>query len=123
LLEQPRVPKADIHNKAQEFISNIILNIINTIIPNTVKYINESEMNDNEFRNKIFEFVAEELNANDPIELDGNPIKIINIYDDIGNFPRETDSFLELKDEPSPKIEQKSANLEVKKSTNNPLKK
>jgi hypothetical protein len=36
-------------------------------------------MNDDEFRHKIFEFVVEEVNANNPIELDGNPIEIVNI--------------------------------------------
>jgi hypothetical protein len=41
--EPPFVTKDDIHNKAQEFITNIIPTIISTIIPNTVKYINESE--------------------------------------------------------------------------------
>jgi hypothetical protein len=53
-------------------------------------------MNNDEFRYKIFEFVVEEVNINNPIELDGNPIKIVNINDDTGNFPRETDSLLEL---------------------------
>jgi hypothetical protein len=51
------------------------------------------------------------LLRNDPIELDGNPIEIVNINDDTCNFPRETGSLLELKDEPSPKIEQKSVEL------------
>jgi hypothetical protein len=62
-------------------------------------------MNDDEFRHKIFEFVVDEVSANNPIELDGNPIEIVNINDDTGNFPRETDSLLELKDELSPKNE------------------
>jgi hypothetical protein len=70
-------------------------------------------MNNNEFRNKILEFVAEELNAIDPIELDGNPIENINISDDTGNFPKETDSLLEV--EPYLKIEQKPEVEEVKK--------
>jgi hypothetical protein len=34
LLEPPFTPKEDIHNKAQEFITNIIPTITNTIIPN-----------------------------------------------------------------------------------------
>jgi hypothetical protein len=68
-------------------------------------------MNDDEFRHKIFEFVVEEVNVNDPIELDGNPIEIVNINDDTSNFPRETDSLVELKDELSQKIEEKSQDL------------
>jgi hypothetical protein len=56
-------------------------------------------MNDDEFRDKIFEFVIKEVNGDHPIELDGNPIEIVNINDDTGNFPKETGSLLELKDE------------------------
>jgi hypothetical protein len=62
-------------------------------------------MNGDEFRHKIFEFVVEEVNANNPIELDGNPIEIVNINDDTGNFPRETDSLVKQKVGLSQKIE------------------
>jgi vacuolar-type H+-ATPase subunit I/STV1 len=96
--------------------------------------IDPTNMNDDEFRHKIFEFVVEEVNINNPIELDGNPIEIVNI-NDTGNFPRE-ESYtlwekvgllsadlpemekvrLSQKDELSQKIQQKSSNLkEVEK--------
>jgi hypothetical protein len=46
-------------------------------------------MNDDEFIHKIFEFVVDEVNANNPIELDGSPIEIVNVKNDTSNFPRE----------------------------------
>jgi hypothetical protein len=48
--------------------------------------------------------VVKEVNGNNPIELDGNTIEIVNINDDTGNFPRETDLLVEQKDELSQKI-------------------
>jgi hypothetical protein len=46
-------------------------------------------MNDDEFRHKIFEFVIEEVDGDHPIELHCNPIEIVKVENDTGNFPRE----------------------------------
>jgi hypothetical protein len=51
--------------------------------------IDPINMSDDKFRHKIFEFVVDEINVNNPIELDGNPIEIVSINDDTDNFTRD----------------------------------
>jgi hypothetical protein len=105
------------------FVSNLSI-FVDWIYNNDVfEVIDPIGMSNDEFKHKVFEFVVEEVNINNPIELDGNPIEIVNINDDTGNFPRETDSLLELENELSPKIKKSTELEEVKKPINNPPKK
>jgi hypothetical protein len=104
----------NIHSESH-FVTNLSI-LVEWIYDNDVfEVIDPINMNDDEFRRKIFEFVVEEVNGNNPIELDGNPIEIVNINDDTGNFLREMDSLVEQKDQPSQKIEKSSDLNKVKK--------